>query len=84
MDLGATVCTRKQPDCPHCPVKASCLARRLDRTAELPTARARRERPVRNAHVLIALAGQAVLLQPTRPEGNLGRPFMPAAVRFEG
>jgi A/G-specific adenine glycosylase len=72
MDLGATVCTRKQPDCPHCPVKASCLARRLDRTAELPTARARRERPVRNAHVLIALAGQAVLLQRRDPKGIWG------------
>jgi A/G-specific adenine glycosylase len=72
MDLGATVCTRLQPDCPGCPVKASCLAHRLDRTAELPGARARRVRPVRSAHVLVALAAGAVLLQQRAPQGIWG------------
>jgi len=69
MDLGATVCTRARPACGHCPVNASCQARRTGRTGELPTPRARRERPVRSAHVLIALAGQAVLLQQREAKG---------------
>ena len=72
MDLGATVCTRVQPNCRHCPVKASCQAHRVDRTAELPTARASRERPVRSAHVLVALAAGAVLLQQREPQGIWG------------
>lgn len=29
MELGATVCTVKSPDCSACPVKASCLAHKL-------------------------------------------------------
>jgi A/G-specific adenine glycosylase len=72
MDLGATVCSRAQPACGACPVNASCRARRLGRTAELPPARPRRERPVRRLHVLVALAGQAVLLQRRGPDGIWG------------
>jgi len=72
MDLGATVCTRVRPDCARCPVQASCLALRLNRTAELPTPRARRARPVRSAHVLVALDAGAVLLQRRDPRGIWG------------
>jgi A/G-specific adenine glycosylase len=72
MDLGATVCTRTKPACNRCPLKASCRAYSTGRTGELPAPRARRERPVRPAHVLIALAGQAVLLQRRKTEGIWG------------
>lgn len=33
MELGATVCTAKSPDCSACPVKASCLAHKLTTAA---------------------------------------------------
>eukprot|EP00752_Nemacystus_decipiens_P009795 g8744.t2 len=33
MELGATVCTAKSPDCSACPVKASCLAHKLTAAA---------------------------------------------------
>ena len=72
MDLGATVCTRTNPACDRCPLKSSCRACSTGRTGELPAPRARRERPVRPAHVLIALAGQAVLLQRRKTEGIWG------------
>jgi A/G-specific adenine glycosylase len=72
MDLGATVCTRTKPACEACPLQASCQAQRTGRTGELPSPRARRERRVRQAHVLIALAGQAVLLQRRKTEGIWG------------
>jgi A/G-specific adenine glycosylase len=72
MDLGATVCTRMQPACSRCPVSASCRAQQTGRTAALPATRARRERPVRPSHVLIALAGQAVLLQRRKADGIWG------------
>jgi A/G-specific adenine glycosylase len=72
MDLGATVCTRVKPACDRCPLKASCRAHSAGRTGELPAARARPDRPVRRAHVLIALAGRTVLLQPRRTDGIWG------------
>jgi A/G-specific adenine glycosylase len=72
MDLGAMVCTRTRPACDRCPVNDSCGALKTGRTAELPAARARRERPVRRAHVLIAVAGRAALLQRRGPDGIWG------------
>ena len=36
MELGALVCRPRQPACAGCPLAADCIARRDDRTAELP------------------------------------------------
>lgn len=36
MELGAIVCTPKQPRCGDCPVSSRCIARRTDRIADLP------------------------------------------------
>ncbi len=37
MDLGATVCRPSKPDCPACPFRRLCWARRRGREEELPT-----------------------------------------------
>ncbi|MBM3975798.1 MAG: hypothetical protein FJ299_02270, partial [Planctomycetes bacterium] len=36
MELGATVCLPREPNCGECPVRAHCAARAAGRTAELP------------------------------------------------
>jgi A/G-specific adenine glycosylase len=36
MELGALVCTPRQPQCPVCPVKKLCVAFRKNRVEELP------------------------------------------------
>lgn len=36
MDLGATICTPKQPKCEICPLNESCEALRLNKVTELP------------------------------------------------
>lgn len=36
MELGATVCTPANPQCPRCPVRTHCAAHRENRIAELP------------------------------------------------
>jgi A/G-specific adenine glycosylase len=72
MDLGATVCTRASPACERCPVAESCEARRQGRQGELPAGRPPRERPLRTAHVLVALSGRSVLLHKRAPEGIWG------------
>jgi A/G-specific adenine glycosylase len=36
MDLGATICTPRQPACSECPLQPCCVAHQADRTAELP------------------------------------------------
>jgi A/G-specific adenine glycosylase len=41
MDLGATVCTPKDPDCDRCPVAAGCLARARGLVESIPPPRRR-------------------------------------------
>jgi A/G-specific adenine glycosylase len=72
MDLGATLCTRATPRCDYCPVRASCVARRDGRVAQLPTARARRAPTKRTAHWLILVRDDAVLLEARPPAGVWG------------
>ena len=36
MELGAVICTPRQPNCPLCPVRKHCIARREKRTDEIP------------------------------------------------
>lgn len=44
MELGATICVRRQPRCPACPVQAFCAARRAGNAESLPKiARAKME-----------------------------------------
>jgi A/G-specific adenine glycosylase len=57
MDLGATLCTRTRPACTVCPLIEICLAAREGRQAELPGKKQRRERPSRQAVLLIAETG---------------------------
>jgi len=72
MDLGATICTRSRPRCDACPVSRDCQAYLQGRTAELPARRRATPRPVRTAHLLVALHRQAVLLEPREPHGVWG------------
>jgi A/G-specific adenine glycosylase len=74
MDLGATVCTRAQPACTVCPMSSLCLAALEGRQAELPGRKPRRNRPSREATLLIAQSGtngsSAVLVE-RRPASGL-------------
>lgn len=62
MDLGATLCTRRQPACDRCPVAESCEARRQGRQHELPTARVRKAAATRSTAMLVIHSDHHVLL----------------------
>jgi A/G-specific adenine glycosylase len=44
MELGARICTPRNPDCPACPVRRACRAHAEGRAADLP--RRRRRKPI--------------------------------------
>jgi A/G-specific adenine glycosylase len=48
MDLGATICRPRSPDCPACPWAADCVARRSGSPELYPASKPRRLRPVRH------------------------------------
>ncbi|GAA4339220.1 A/G-specific adenine glycosylase [Pigmentiphaga soli] len=63
MDLGATLCTRGNPDCGVCPVRAGCVALREARQHELPTPRERKAVPERRTGMLVIEKAGEILLQ---------------------
>jgi A/G-specific adenine glycosylase len=72
MDLGATVCTAREPSCAHCPVTTDCVARLEGRTAELPGKRRRAPRPARRVAMLVVMKAGEVLLEKRPSEGIWG------------
>ena len=71
MDLGATQCVRRNPDCGRCPVAARCRARIDGRVSDLPAPRPRRTLPERRAKLflLVDRAGRCLLEQ--RPASGI-------------
>jgi len=67
MDLGATVCLPRQPRCDACPLAATCVAFRSDRTAELPL-KSRRARRGQRSNALLWLRHRDEVLLVRRPE----------------
>ena len=84
MDLGAGVCTRTQPGCAHCPVKASCAALSRRKVETYPQPRPRRAMPEKETAMLLLLRAGEVLLEKRPPLGLWGGlwclPELPAGV----
>ena len=71
MDLGATVCTARAPQCLLCPWSAGCAAHRRGMAADLPRRAAKKAKPLRRGIVWwIERPDGRVLLQ-RRPETGL-------------
>jgi A/G-specific adenine glycosylase len=71
MDLGATVCVRRQPLCMRCPLARGCLARRTGRQHELPAPRRPRLRPQRRVFMVLALEDSGRVRLERRPESGV-------------
>jgi A/G-specific adenine glycosylase len=70
MDLGATICTPRAPQCPMCPLRRQCAAFRLGVQLERPVAGPRRARPERiYAAGVVRKRGRVLIVQ--REAGEL-------------
>jgi A/G-specific adenine glycosylase len=72
MDLGATLCTRSNPNCVECPLNADCVALHEDRTGEFPGKKERKAKPLRQTHMVLAHCDGAVYLERRPPSGIWG------------
>ena len=68
MDLGATVCVRRNPSCATCPVALTCIAHRDGRQHELPSPKPARKRALRQVFMLAAVRDGGDVLLERRPE----------------
>jgi A/G-specific adenine glycosylase len=73
MDLGATICTPKSPECPSCPWSPNCLGRARGVHAELPRRLPKTEGELRRGAAFVVLRDDGAVLVRRRPrEGLLG------------
>jgi len=73
MDLGATVCTRRNPDCFVCPLHADCLARIAGNAHDYPGKKPRAStRRIRETRMLLAVGSSGVLLEKRPASGIWG------------
>ena len=70
MELGATVCTPRDPRCGACPIEALCAARASGRVMDLPVIEAKKKVPVVKMFAAVLRRGPRVLLA-RREEGGL-------------
>ncbi len=71
MDLGATICTPKNPACGICPVNDQCAARTAGTQAELPKKTPKKPKPTRHGIAYIARRADGAWLLETRPDKGL-------------
>ena len=67
MDLGATVCTTKKPDCSVCPLAQSCVARGQGQPEKYPVKTRKLKRSAQSIWLLWAQTGDASVWLSKRP-----------------
>jgi A/G-specific adenine glycosylase len=72
MDLGATICSPRNPACGICPLIDNCDARAAGIAAELPRKVAKAPKPQRNGIAWVGRHGTSLLLEERPAKGLLG------------
>ena len=72
MDLGATICTPRNPACALCPWRDLCRAHADGVQAELPRKAAKAAKPIRYGRVWLLRRGDLWLIERRPPRGLLG------------
>ncbi len=71
MDLGATICTQKNPACGLCPLRPACKAQALGIATELPRKTAKKAKPTRQGIAYVGRRADGAFLLERRPERGL-------------
>ncbi|GIT92686.1 A/G-specific adenine glycosylase [Jannaschia pagri] len=72
MDLGATICTPRNPSCMLCPWRSPCAAREAGVAETLPRKAPKKAKPVRRGYLYLAQRGDDWLLEQRPDKGLLG------------
>ncbi|WP_323777178.1 A/G-specific adenine glycosylase [Leisingera sp.] len=71
MDLGATICTPRNPACGICPWREHCAAQSAGTAAELPKKTPKKPKPTRSGIVYLAKSADGTWLLERRPDKGL-------------
>lgn len=71
MDLGATCCTTKNPNCIHCPLIDNCLAFKYKEQHLYPTKKIKKSIPIQHQQILVLSNEQDMIYLEKRPPTGL-------------
>jgi A/G-specific adenine glycosylase len=71
MDLGAGICSPRNPDCLICPLRPDCAAAKAGEQLKYPVKPAKKSRPIRFGNAYVVRDGKGRLLLGTRPGKGL-------------
>ncbi|MBI2785856.1 MAG: A/G-specific adenine glycosylase [Legionella longbeachae] len=71
MDLGATCCTAKKPNCPNCPLQQNCMAYRHQEQHLYPTKKIKKPVPTQQQQLLVLYNDQGHIYLEKRPSSGL-------------
>ena len=71
MDLGATLCTRSKPNCQDCPQQSDCQAFQQNRVAEFPYKKPKKDKPIKQAWLLIQTKQNGDVFLQKRPQKGI-------------
>lgn len=71
MDLGATICTPRSPNCLICPVRSYCLAQAKGAPERYPIKPKKTPKPQRRGHVYVLHAKDRTVMTDRRPDRGL-------------
>ncbi len=71
MDLGATICTARKPDCDACPLHTTCVGNAEGLAQDLPHRTAKPPKPLRHGIAYVVLCADGALLLERRAENGL-------------
>ena len=77
MDLGATLCHRRHPNCSQCPVQALCEANIHHKQSVYPTPKPKKNRPIKQAVSLLITHNETLLLLRRPDQGIWGGLWTP-------
>lgn len=83
MELGATVCTPREPRCDACPLADACVARARGLSRDLPRSAKAKAVPEIHVAALVARDGDRVLLGRRRGDALFGGMWEPPMVEAE-
>ncbi len=72
MEIGAEVCTPRNPQCGDCPLDRACQAKRHGEQLSLPTRRPRKPLPSHTVVVGVIYKAGRILIDKRKPDGLLG------------
>ncbi len=71
MDMGATLCVRRNPNCAACPLRADCLAHAQGREMDYPVKAKKQPKPSKFSNALIIQNADGEILWLQRPDNGI-------------